>query len=71
MTKRLTPAALVELGDTFIQFSQDNAFGQGSAAGFYNVVKAAGGKFVKNDAGKVTKAIHHQGGRTLDAPKVE
>jgi CubicO group peptidase (beta-lactamase class C family) len=27
--------------------------------------------FVKDDKGKVIKAIHHQGGHTLDAPKVE
>jgi len=42
-------AALVKLGDNFIQISQDNAFGQGSAAGFYKVVKNAGGKFPIND----------------------
>jgi branched-chain amino acid transport system substrate-binding protein len=42
-------AALVQLGDNFIQISQDNAFGQGSAAGFYNVVSAAGGSFPVND----------------------
>jgi branched-chain amino acid transport system substrate-binding protein len=42
-------AALTQLGDQFIQISQDNAFGQGSAAGFYNVVKAAGGEFPVND----------------------
>ena len=28
-------------------------------------------QFVKNDAGKITKAIHHQGGHTLEAPKIE
>jgi hypothetical protein len=27
--------------------------------------------FVKDAAGKVTKAIHHQGGRTFDAPKIQ
>jgi hypothetical protein len=27
--------------------------------------------FVKNDAGKVTRAVHHQGGRTLEAPRIE
>jgi branched-chain amino acid transport system substrate-binding protein len=43
-------AALTGLGDNFIQISQDNAFGQGSAAGFYNVVKAAGGAFPINDS---------------------
>ena len=42
-------AALTKLGDNFIQISQDNAFGQGSAAGFYKVVKNAGGKFPIND----------------------
>lgn len=42
-------AALTQLGANFIQISQDNAFGQGSAAGFYNVVKAAGGVFPVND----------------------
>ena len=42
-------AALVQLGENFIQISQDNAFGQGSAAGFYNVVKGAGGSFPIND----------------------
>lgn len=26
--------------------------------------------FVKDAAGKVTKAIHHQNGRTFDAPKI-
>jgi branched-chain amino acid transport system substrate-binding protein len=42
-------AALVELGDTFVQIAPDNAFGRGSAAGFYNVIQGAGGKFVTND----------------------
>ena len=27
--------------------------------------------FVKDTDGKVAKAIHHQGGQTFDAPKVE
>lgn len=27
--------------------------------------------FVKDAAGKVTKAIHHQGGQTIDAPKIQ
>jgi len=27
--------------------------------------------FVKDPAGKVTKAIHHQAGQTLEAPKLE
>ena len=42
-------AALVQLGDNFIQIAQDNAFGQGSAAGFHKVVTAAGGTFPVND----------------------
>jgi hypothetical protein len=37
---------------------------------FWKVVDAQV-QFVKNDAGKVTKAIHHQGGQTLEAPKLE
>ena len=45
-------AALTKLGKNFVQISQDNAFGQGSAAGFYKVVKAAGGKFPINDTEK-------------------
>ncbi len=51
-------AALVKLGQNFIQISQDNAFGQGSAAGFYAVVKAAGGKFTINDDAKGAGAIY-------------
>jgi hypothetical protein len=27
--------------------------------------------FVKDEQGKATKAIHHQGGRVFDAPKIE
>jgi serine-type D-Ala-D-Ala carboxypeptidase/endopeptidase len=27
--------------------------------------------FVKDEKGKVTKAVHHQGGQTLEAPKIE
>ncbi len=50
-------AALVQLGDSFIQISQDNAFGQGSAAGFYRVVKAAGGAFAINDDETAAGAI--------------
>lgn len=42
-------AALVGLGDTFVQIAPDNAFGRGSAAGFYAVIKGAGGKFTTND----------------------
>ena len=37
---------------------------------FWKVVDAQV-QFVKNDAGKITKAIHHQGGQTLEAPKIE
>jgi CubicO group peptidase (beta-lactamase class C family) len=37
---------------------------------FWKVVDAQV-QFVKDDAGKVTKAIHHQGGQTLEAPKIE
>lgn len=43
-------AGLVKSGKTFIQIAQDNAFGQGSAAGFYSVVTAGGGKFPVNGA---------------------
>ena len=42
-------AALTQLGSNFIQVAQDNAFGQGSAAGFHSVVTAAGGVFPVND----------------------
>ena len=37
---------------------------------FWKVVDAQV-TFVKDEKGKVTKAIHHQGGRTFDAPKME
>jgi CubicO group peptidase (beta-lactamase class C family) len=37
---------------------------------FWKVVNAQV-TFVKDDAGKVVKAVHHQGGRTFDAPKIE
>jgi len=37
---------------------------------FWKVVDAQV-EFVKNDAGKVTKAIHHQSGQTLEAPRIE
>ena len=37
---------------------------------FWKVVDAQI-QFVKNDAGKITKAIHHQSGQTLEAPKIE
>jgi D-alanyl-D-alanine-carboxypeptidase/D-alanyl-D-alanine-endopeptidase len=37
---------------------------------FWKVVDAQV-EFVRNNAGKVTKAIHHQGGRTFDAPRID
>jgi CubicO group peptidase (beta-lactamase class C family) len=37
---------------------------------FWKVVDAQV-TFVKDDKGEVTKAIHHQGGRSFDAPKIE
>jgi CubicO group peptidase (beta-lactamase class C family) len=37
---------------------------------FWKVVDAQV-TFVKDEKGKVTKAIHHQGGQTIDAPKME
>lgn len=43
-------AALTKIGKKFIQIAPDNAFGQGSAKGFYAVVKANGGEFIKNDS---------------------
>jgi hypothetical protein len=27
--------------------------------------------FVKDNSGKVTKAVHHQGGHIFDAPKID
>jgi CubicO group peptidase (beta-lactamase class C family) len=42
-----------------------------SATEFFWKVVDAQVQFVKNDAGKTTKAIHHQGGQTLEAPKIE
>jgi branched-chain amino acid transport system substrate-binding protein len=42
-------AALTGLGKKFIQIAPDYAFGRGSAAAFYQVVKAAGGTFPVND----------------------
>ena len=38
---------------------------------FFWKIVAAQVTFVKNDQGKVTKAIHHQGGQTIEAPKIE
>jgi CubicO group peptidase (beta-lactamase class C family) len=37
---------------------------------FWKVVDAQV-EFVRNNAGSVTKAIHHQGGQTFDAPRIE
>ena len=42
-----------------------------SPAEFFWKVVDAQVTFVKDDKGKVTKAIHHQGGQTLEAPKLE
>lgn len=50
-------AALTKLGKNFIQIAPDYAFGYGSAAGFYNVVKANGGAFVENDTPEKSGAI--------------
>jgi hypothetical protein len=38
---------------------------------FFWKVVAASITFVKDESGKVTKGIHHQGGQTLEAPKIE
>lgn len=43
-------AALTKSAKKFLQIAPDNAFGQASAAGFYAVLKAGGGTFVKNDS---------------------
>jgi CubicO group peptidase (beta-lactamase class C family) len=45
-------------------------FPKSSTEFFWKVVDAQI-QFVKNDTGKTIKAIHHQGGQTLEAPKVE
>ena len=42
-----------------------------SPAKFFWKVADAQVEFVRNDQGKVTKAIHHQGGQTLEAPRIE
>jgi len=42
-----------------------------SPAEFFWKVVDAQVTFVKDAGGKVTKAIHHQGGQTIEAPKVE
>jgi len=51
-------AALNKLGKTFVQIAPDYAFGYGSAAGFYTVVKAGGGKFAVNDTPEKAGAIY-------------
>lgn len=50
-------AALTELGKTFVQIAPDYAFGRGSAAAFYNVIKAKGGTFVINDTAEGVGAV--------------
>ena len=45
-------AALVGLGKNFVQIAPDYAFGRGSAAAFYSVIKGAGGTFTTNDNDK-------------------
>jgi len=42
--------ALNGMGKKFVQLAPDYAFGRGSAAAFYSVVKAGGGTFVANDS---------------------
>lgn len=51
-------SALQKLGKTFVQIAPDYAFGYGSATGFYNVVKAGGGKFTVNDSPDKAGAIY-------------
>ncbi|WP_343409420.1 substrate-binding domain-containing protein [Candidatus Amarolinea dominans] len=41
----------------FVQIAPDNAFGRGSAAGFYAVVKAKGGQFTANDTAEGVGSI--------------
>jgi branched-chain amino acid transport system substrate-binding protein len=50
--------AVSKLGKTFVQIAPDYAFGYGSATGFYNAVKAAGGKFAVNDSPDKVGAIY-------------
>jgi branched-chain amino acid transport system substrate-binding protein len=50
-------AALTKLGKKFVQIAPDYAFGYGSAAGFYSVVKGNGGQFVVNDTADKSGAI--------------
>ncbi len=51
-------AALNKMGKTFVQIAPDYAFGYGSAAGFYAVVKAGGGTFAVNDSADKAGAIY-------------
>ncbi len=51
-------AALNKMGKTFVQIAPDYAFGYGSAAGFYTVVKAGGGTFAVNDSADKAGAIY-------------
>ncbi|MCW1970607.1 MAG: substrate-binding domain-containing protein, partial [Anaerolineae bacterium] len=44
--------ALLGMGKKFIQIAPDNAFGRGSAAGFYAVLKPGGAQFPVNDNDK-------------------
>ncbi len=41
--------AALGMGKKFVQIAPDYAFGRGSAAAFYNVIKAGGGQFTAND----------------------
>ena len=43
-------STLKSMGTKFVQIAPDYAFGQGSAAGFYNVVKGFGGTFTVHDS---------------------
>jgi branched-chain amino acid transport system substrate-binding protein len=51
-------AALTQMGKKFIQIAPDYAFGRGSAAAFYAVVKANGGQFVMNDNATDAGAVY-------------
>ncbi len=51
-------AALTKMGKKFVQVAPDYAFGYGSAAGFYAVVKGNGGSFVVNDNAEKSGAIY-------------
>lgn len=49
--------ALMGMGKKFVQIAPDNAFGRGSAAGFYAVLKGMGANFVTNDNDKDTGTV--------------